>query len=436
MAELGVKKYLVEGLPYLNERADRDIEKYRKSDFILTLKDKSGNPLKDIEIHAVHKVHDFDFGCNIFMFDQYETKAENVRYLEKLKKVFNTVVLPLYWEGTEPKHGYLRYDVDSDNDIYRRPPVMKAAQYCKKNGIRLKGHPLFWHEFIPNWLPENFEELKPLIEKRFEEISSRFAADVPVFDCVNEPTRVWNVHHEHLNDDWKHVVPPDDYCKWIFDTASKHFPNNELVLNETVGASFSEFHGTYSAFYLNIKDLLSRGAKIDRIGLQCHTCDNPAFRNVYDASRMYEVLDTYAHFGKQLVLSEISVPSVFNGEIDEEFQTQAAQMLYKICFSHPMMSGIFWWNLTDDGVATTKRKALGENLPSTGLIDGDYNEKPAFKAIDNLINKQWRTDIILTTDDLGKIAFRGFDGEYEITVNGKAQRVHLNRNDNKKAVEY
>lgn len=425
MADLLIKKYYNEGLSYLNERADADIKKNRTGDFTVTLTDKDGKPIVGRKIILKHKTHDFDFGCNFFMYGQYDTKEENERYEREWKKLFNTAVVPFYWEGTEPKQNYLRYTADTPNDIYRRPNPECVTDWCEKNGIRKKGHPLFWHEFIPKWLPENWEEFYPLLEKRMREISELFADRIPVFDCVNEPARVWDVDREHKNDSWKHIVPPRDYVKTVFDLAQKYFPNNELILNEAVGASFAEFHGRYSAYYLNVKDLLSRGVKIDRIGLQCHTFESPMFRNIFDASRLYDIFDTYADFEKPLVLSEISVPSKFGDVKDEEFQADAAEQLYKVCFSHKSVDGLFWWNLTDDGIAPTKRKALGENLPSQGLIDGDYREKPAYKAIDRLINSEWRTNVTLTTDKDGKVSFNGFNGEYEAVIGDKKYSVHL-----------
>lgn len=76
--------------------------------------------------------------------------------------------------------------------------------------------------------------LPALIEKRFREIAGRYAGCIPVFDCVNEPARVWDVHreHQHRQDGWKHLVPPRDYVKTIFDLARQYFPQNALVLQE------------------------------------------------------------------------------------------------------------------------------------------------------------------------------------------------------------
>ena len=98
-----------------------------------------------------------------------------------------------------------------------------------------------------------------------------------------------------------------------------------------------------------------------------------------------------------------------------QVNTLAAEQLYRICFSHRALTGITWWNLPDDGILTTKRKAGDENLPSAGLIDGNYNEKKAYKVLDRLINTEWRTDVSLPTVD-GKLKFKGFYGKYELTI--------------------
>lgn len=60
--------------------------------------------------------------------------------------------------------------------------------------------------------------------------------------------------NERYETAWKHLVPPPDDLKTVFDLAKKYLPDNELILNEAMGASFAEFHGRYSAYYLNIQD--------------------------------------------------------------------------------------------------------------------------------------------------------------------------------------
>lgn len=421
-----IKRTMEIGREYFLERADRDIEKYRKGDFCITVL-KDGKPF-DTEVSYKLKKIDFDFGCNIFMLDQYENEGDQERYLELWKNLFNTAVVPLYWEGTEPQKDCLRYTKDSSNDVYRRPPAERVVEYCKQNGIKTKGHPLFWHEFIPKWLPESWDELLPLIEKRFKEISELFAEDIPVFDCVNEPARIWDMCHEHKSDGYKMIAPPDGYLEQLFELGKKYFPENELILNEATGAAICEFKGIYGGYYQLIDRLLKQGMKIDRIGLQCHINDTETFKNIYNAERLYGILDGYSKLGKPIVLSEIGLSTD-----DEEFQAEAAEQLYKICFSVENMSGVFWWNLDDNGIlCDKKRNAMAENLPNGGLC---RNGKPkaAYKVLDRLINHEWTTSG-KTNLSSGKATFRGFYGEYEITVDGVIYNVNLNKNGDRNIV--
>ena len=416
MTENKVYQYIKDGERIYSSRAERDIERNRKGDFDLIITDRNGKPVKNAKVIVNMSQIDFNFGANIFMLGEYDTDEENKRYEKEFCKIFNSASVPLYWEGTEPTRGYLRYDADTKRDIYRRPPADAVRDFCREHNLRMKGHPLFWHEFVPMWLPDDFNELKPLIVKRFEEISKRYSNDFERFDVVNEPSRIYDVYMGHLyKTNWKCLVPDDNYIPWLFGLAEQFFPSNTLILNDTVGASFDEFRGKYSAYYLNIASLLEHGVRIDEIGLQCHLGGSGP-RNVYNTEILYDILDTYASLGKPMNISEISIPSDFDGVVDEELQAVAAERLYKTCFSHPSVSGLTWWNLPDDGVLTTKRVAGDENLPSTGLIDGNYNEKPAYKILDKLINSEWKTNTQTETNEFGIASFRGFYGRYDIKV--------------------
>lgn len=422
-----VRKFMNEGEAYYNTRVDKDIERNRKNNFEIVFIKKNGEPIKgDIRVDANMKKIDFNFGANIFMLGEYDTEEENKRYEQKFLNIFNSASIPLYWEGTEPKEGYLRYDANTPHDVYRRPPADYVADFCMKNNIEMKGHPLFWHEFVPKWLPENYQTLKKHIARRFKEISERYADIVPMFDVVNEPSRIFDCYMRDRYSDNKIIVPEDDFCVWMFRLARELFPTNKLILNDTVWASFEEYRGKYSGYYLNIKDLLNRGVEIDEIGMQCHNGWYDCNENVYNSERFLTILDTYASLGKTINISEISIPSSVDGIKDEELQADAAERLYKAAFSHEAVTGLTWWNLPDDGILTKKRVAGNENLPSTGLIDPDYNEKLAYKRLRHLIKEEWTTNESFTTST-NVAGFRGFYGKYDITavIEGKEMKFEI-----------
>ncbi len=416
--------YLRESDAVYNERVEHDIEQNRKGSFELILTDSCGRPLENCTLTAESTAIDFNFGCNIFMLGEYASPEENKLYEEKFTSLFNTATLPLYWEGTEPSEGYLRYSRETPHDIYRRPPLEEVMDFCKRNQLRMKGHPLFWHEFVPDWLPDRYADLKPHIVRRFKELAEVCGTQVEAFDVVNEPSRIYDVHMRDRRIGRKHLIPSDNYCEELFYLAKQYFPAAKLILNDVTGVVFDEFHGKYSAFYLLLEKYLNKGVPIDEIGFQCHIADGAS--NAYDTERLLDILDTYAALGRSINISEISIASRFDDVEDEELQSILAERLYKTCFSNKAVSGITWWNLPDDGILTTKRTAAGENLPSTGLLGRNFHEKVAYKALKKLIVEDLRTSV--TVPVKGGIAkFRGFYGDYKLTAlqNGRKYEADI-----------
>lgn len=90
----------------------------------------------------------------------------------------------------------------------------------------------------------------------------------------------------------------------------------------------------------------------------------------------------------------------------------------------------FWWNLDDNGILCDKQRNTGsENLPYGGLCRNG-RPKAAYKVLDRLINEEWTTSGNNISSN-GVVRFRGFYGEYEITIDGKVYNVNLSKNGNK-----
>jgi hypothetical protein len=136
-------------------------------------------------------------------------------------------------------------------------------------------------------------------------------------------------------------------------------------------------------------------------------------------------MDMYAKFGRPLQISEVSVPAYSSTEEDEEIQAEWLRYQYSVWFSHPSVEGIMYWDLVDGNAPAGALGAMnqGWNVHYAGLLRFDMSEKPAFKVMKHLFQKEWHTEESLQTDENGYIRFRGFFGTYrlEIEINGRRE---------------
>lgn len=121
--------------------------------------------------------------------------------------------------------------------------------------------------------------------------------------------------------------------------------------------------------------------------------------------------------GLPIHLSEITITAPGNDERGRQIQAVITRNLYRLWFSLPQMNGITWWNVVDNCGAP------GEPSVS-GLFTRDMQPKTSYYALDELINKEWKTSLTVKADDEGKVAFRGFKGKYVLTWTDSRGRVH------------
>jgi hypothetical protein len=105
-------------------------------------------------------------------------------------------------------------------------------------------------------------------------------------------------------------------------------------------------------------------------------------------------------------------------------QTEFTEQFVKLCFGHPAVASINWWGFSDRNIW----------LPGGGLVDEEYRPKPVYEMLDELINKTWKTSVTEKLNTDGKISFRGFFGNYTITLttpDGKvrAYTVHVQKDE-------
>lgn len=418
----------------VDKRVSEGIEKYRKGNGKITLVDKNGVPVANAKIKLSQRSHEFRFGANIFMLDGLESDEKNEKYKKYFAELFNMATLPFYWNAIEPEKGKTRYEKDSPK-IYRRPAPDLCIEFCEAHGIEPREHALAYENPFPKWLyGAGTEEVKRELERRYKEISERYADKIPTIEVTNE--MAWTNGRTEFYDD-------ADYVRWCFELAEKYFPNNQLVINEETSLSWADKCHPTDKYYAYTEAAILKGARIDAIGMQYHLFNKREVeyektRLTLDPVRLYKHMDLYSRFGKPLQITEVTVPAYSWESEDEEIQAEIIEKLYSIWFSHPNVEQIVYWNLVDGYAhlwdpdpkkiaASQGDMTIGENYYHGGLLRFDLSPKPAYNKIKELLEERWHTEAELVTDENGKAEFRGFYGEYDITACGNSFTAKLSK---------
>jgi len=401
---------------------DEGIEKHRKGYCKLRLFDKMGNPIANRSVTIRQKTHDFKYGANIFMLDEFEDEQDNAAYRTFFKEHFNLATVPFYWDALEPVEGKPRYDKNSEK-IYRRPAPDLCVAYCEENGLLPKLHCLVYDKFIPAWLAGlPLAEVKKKYEERFRQIAERYAGRMYEFEVINE------LLYECYWDVKTPLSEMRDIIEWSFATARKYLPNEVLVINEGTpvsGIGVSDYRHPY---FMMIENALQKGVAINKIGLQNHMFTGVSSKTeeayeyavrhfdtqMCDPASIRKGLDVLSEFGLPLEITEVTIPTLGDTEEDEQLQADMLKLWYSLWFSHPAVESVVYWN-TVDGYAYVN-ETWNENNCRGGLLHKDLTPKKSANMLKKLFHEVWHTDLELTTDKDGCVEFCGFYGDYALST--------------------
>jgi len=420
--------------------------------------------------------HDFIFGAHIFNFDQLGKDEYNRRYKELYGTLFNSATIAFYWKKFEMEPGKPRFKAEErDTAAYwnrvkepkkephwRRPASDPVVAFCESKGIRLHGHTIIWGNrkwHHPEWLldklcpadernkllslgreglsklsaaeiaalaPVYTRQMKRLFEKRVKELGAHYGGRLQSWDVANESATDFGLGRMIPGDTIcksHYGLMPGDYTYHAFKTADSAFPK-EVILN------INDYVDD-ARYVKQVKDLLARGCRIEIMGSQMHLfnpqqcLDIAAGKPIQSPEQIFKKMETLGQAGLPIHLSEITITSPGNDERGGEIQATIARNLYRLWFSIEPMMGITWWNVVDDCGAP------GEPTIS-GIFTRDMRPKPAFHALDKLINHEWKTRMSVAAGKGGTVKFRGFKGEYrvvyaEVSGERKTLSFHLSK---------
>ena len=390
---------------------DRQIEKNRKADAVVCLKDAAVGT----EVKVEQTSHEFIFGSNIFLYGQLDSPEKNRTYEATFGELFNSATLPFYWKTLEPVKGQPRYAADSPYE-YRRPATDPIVDFCEQKGVHMKGHAMIygirsWGH--PTWMSDDREVMEREFEAHIKELAKRYKGRIHNWDVVNECLNQAN-----------RGVMPDDYTYKSWSWAMKYFPKSVTFNSNECDMRWDTQR--IRRYVEIVRDLVDRGARVDYMGIQMHilrpklaSAIAAGESDVLNPDKIWERLNILTEAERPIFISEVTVSATDDSEEGRAIQKMLARNLYRIWFSHPQVAGITWWNMVDGG-------AVAGEPSYSGLFDMDMKRKPSYEALDNLINHEWKTRLSTKVDAERNISFRGFRGDYKITyTNRKGESVTI-----------
>jgi len=392
-------------------KAGHGMEQYRKGEAVVSFKDGKGQPVAKAAVQILQSRHEFLFGCIAFDLIRRDDLHKADLWKQRFSELFNFAVFPFYWSSYERQPG-----------VTPRDDILEAVAWCKANGITTKGHPLVWTNpaGIPKWIQQYpAEKSEEMVLSRVRREVGGFAGRIDIWDVVNEPIhcRAWK--DIGSNDYIQEPIPAiADYVDKAFRTAHEANPAAHLILNEYYVIARQEDR---ERFYQLVVELKRRGTPISGLGIQAHEPREEWF----SPEKVWTTLDRLGELGLPLHITEYIPQSGGKaitggwreGTWTEQAQAEFAEQFYRLCFGHPAVISINWWGLGDRDIW----------LPGGGLIGKEYEPKPVYDRLKDLIHRQWKTSIDSRTDENGRVAFRGFYGSYDITVTTPDGRMQTSR---------
>lgn len=153
------------------------------------------------------------------------------------------------------------------------------ANFCRENGIKLRGHCLAWHSQVGQWMFQGAnggqatkEELYARMKTHITTVMQRYGDIIYCWDVVNEA--ISDGGSDPLrNSQWKQIAGGDEFIRKAFEFAREADPNALLFYNDYNAAVPAKRDKIYNM----VKEMKEAGVPIDGIGMQGHF-------NVYDPS--------------------------------------------------------------------------------------------------------------------------------------------------------
>ena len=304
-----------------------------------------------------------------------------------IKKEFNSITAENDMKPGElhPKEG-----------VWNWEKADKIADFCRQNGIKLRGHCLCWHSQFADWMftdkkgkPVKKEVFYERLREHIHAVVNRYKDVVYCWDVVNEAMADDNVgprwpgrgEQSPYRQSTAFKLCGDEFIAKAFEFAREADPNAQLFYNDYSCVD----NGKRERIYNMVKKMKDAGVPIDGIGMQGHY-------NIYfpDEDQLEKAIVRFKELVKHIHITELDLR--MNNESGGQLmfsrgeakpmaaymstlQTDQYARLFKVFRKHAdVIDVVTFWNLGD------RDSWLGVNnhpLP----FDEQYKPKACYRAI-------------------------------------------------------
>ena len=268
--------------------ADERIKKNRQGDLVLEfiLDDKINNKSKS-SIELDLKNHDFKFGVSFTQLRRFWGQDYGDLYLERFKEVFNYATIGMYWQLTDER----------SNSKFINNYYDGILEWTKNNDIRVKGHPLMWHEAMPDWVRnyKNIDELDIIIKNHMKRL-------IESYPQIND----WDVYNEPIGP-FKPHIPPSAITEWIKQKGGIYPSMVEIYefvnsVNPNKNYSNNHYHAKDPEYFKINEFFIEKDLNFSSIGMQAHMQSND---NVMSEEQLWNQIEDYAVLGKNIQFTRL-----------------------------------------------------------------------------------------------------------------------------------
>jgi endo-1,4-beta-xylanase len=289
-----------------------------------------------------------------------------------------------------PENSMKMGPIHPEENRYNWAAADSIVAFGQRNGLKLRGHALCWHNQTPQWLFKDSSGnavTKEVLLRRLKEhitaVVSRYKGKIYAWDVVNEA--ISDKPGEYLRPSPWYQICGEEYIAKAFEYAHAADPSAVLFYND-----YNEINATKrEKIYKLVKSLKDAGVPIGGVGLQGHWAINEPSKDQLDST-----IKRFADLGLKIQVTELDIsvyPKEHNArerkaeDADTAFSAEKENKQieeYKMCFDlfrkyRNVISGVTFWNVSD-------RHSWLDNFPVRGrkdhplLFDKDLKPKKVF----------------------------------------------------------